>query len=217
MANPDDVYDYLVSRGASPAGAAGVVGNLQGESGQNLDPGIVGDGGTSGGIAQWHNSRWSALKAFAAGQGRSWSDLGVQEQYLVKDLQSYGLWQQITSATNPDDVVSSLVRRYEMPADPSGAIARRTPLARAVLQKDAPGVFDRIKGVLGDPVGAVEGAAGGAASAAGDAISSAGSAVAGTLLKGAQPLLWKGLFVALGVGLLGFGVVKALDVKGAPA
>lgn len=206
MGNPDSVYDYLVARGASPAGAAGVVGNLEGESGVGLDPSIVGDGGTSGGIAQWHSSRWAALKAYANGVGKPWTDLGVQEQYLVQDLQDYGLWDQVKSATNPDDVVSTLVRRYEMPADTAGAISRRTPLARAVLQKDAPGVFDRIKGVLSNPIGSAEGAASSAAA-------SAGQAVAGTVLQGVTPILWKGLFVALGVGLLGFGTVKAFDLK----
>ena len=33
--NADKLFDYLVSQGATPAGAAGVVGNLQGESGIN--------------------------------------------------------------------------------------------------------------------------------------------------------------------------------------
>ena len=95
-------------------------------------------------------------------------------------------------------MVSSLVTKYEMPADTSGAISRRQPLARAVLARDAPGVVDRIKAIASDPLGS-----------ASSAISSGASAVADKVLASVQPIIIKGLFVGLGVALLGVGAWRA--------
>ena len=52
--NADAAYRYFLSRGWTPAQAAGIVGNLQQESGPGLDPTIAGDGGNAFGIAQWN-------------------------------------------------------------------------------------------------------------------------------------------------------------------
>jgi hypothetical protein len=209
VGNPDDVFDYLISQGASPAGAAGVVGDLQGESSANVDPAIIGDYGTSGGIAQWHNDRWQKLKAFAASLGKPWTDLGVQEQYLVKDLKAYGLWDMVKSANDPAPVVDALVRRYELPAKPDQAVATRTPFAQAMLKKDEPGVWDRVK----NPLGTAQDAAGAAGDAASSAIGEAFGAATDKAIGAASPILWKGLFVGLGVALLGAGIVKSFNVK----
>jgi hypothetical protein len=48
---------YFRSKGWTYAQAAGIVGNLQQESGQNLQTNAVGDGGKAYGIAQWHPDR----------------------------------------------------------------------------------------------------------------------------------------------------------------
>jgi len=48
---------YFRSQGWTYAQAAGIVGNLQQESGQNLQTNAVGDGGKAYGIAQWHPDR----------------------------------------------------------------------------------------------------------------------------------------------------------------
>jgi hypothetical protein len=55
--NAKTALDFFVSQGWSPEQAAGLVANLQAESGQKLDPNIFGDGGAGYGIAQWHGSR----------------------------------------------------------------------------------------------------------------------------------------------------------------
>ena len=74
----------LMSLGWSKEQAAGIVGNLIQESG--LNPESIGDGGTSGGIAQWHNERWEALKDFAAARGTDWTDYDTQLEYLDYEL-----------------------------------------------------------------------------------------------------------------------------------
>ena len=55
--NARTAYNYFVGKGIKPIHAAGIVGNLQAESGANLDPSAVGDGGKAWGIAQWHPAR----------------------------------------------------------------------------------------------------------------------------------------------------------------
>jgi hypothetical protein len=49
--------DYFIAQGWTPQQAAGIVGNLQAESGPNLSTNAVGDGGKAYGIAQWHPDR----------------------------------------------------------------------------------------------------------------------------------------------------------------
>jgi hypothetical protein len=68
--NSQQVYSYLLQRGVSPASAAGILSNIQHESGFNSA--AIGDGGTSGGLFQHHAGRWNNLKGYAASTGRSW-------------------------------------------------------------------------------------------------------------------------------------------------
>lgn len=49
------INDYFISQGWSVEQAAGITGNLIGES--NLNPAAIGDGGNAYGIAQWHPDR----------------------------------------------------------------------------------------------------------------------------------------------------------------
>lgn len=55
--NAKTAFDFFIGQGWTPEQAAGLVANLQAESGQKLDPNIFGDGGAGYGIAQWHGSR----------------------------------------------------------------------------------------------------------------------------------------------------------------
>jgi hypothetical protein len=83
--------NYLVAQGLSPVQAAGIVGNLQGESGQGLDPRAISrgdgrDGSNSIGVAQWNGARAEALKDYAASKGVPWSDLNTQLEFLHAEL-----------------------------------------------------------------------------------------------------------------------------------
>lgn len=80
------IREKLESKGWSAAAAAGIVGNLVQESGLRTD--AIGDGGTSGGLAQWHNERLEALKRFAAARGKEWTDLDTQIDYLDHELRT---------------------------------------------------------------------------------------------------------------------------------
>ena len=60
--NQDQIYNYLASKGLNSAAICGILANIKRESGYRTD--ALGDGGTSYGLCQWHNSRWEDLKNY---------------------------------------------------------------------------------------------------------------------------------------------------------
>lgn len=87
--NAARAYDFFVSRGLKDFQAAAIVGNLQQESGPDLDPTASGlPREASYGIAQWHDPRWSNLLAFAARTGRDPLTLDVQIEFLWRELET---------------------------------------------------------------------------------------------------------------------------------
>ena len=75
--NANYAMTYFVSRGWTPAQAAGIVGNLQAESGKNLSLTAVGDGGKALGIAQWHPNRRTVYERTF---GKPWSETSFNDQ-----------------------------------------------------------------------------------------------------------------------------------------
>lgn len=120
--NASQVYTDLQNLGLPAGAAAGIVGNLVVES--NVNPGAVGDNGTSYGIAQWHNERWTRLKAFAAKLGKPASDLRTQEAYLVAEMKSSGLWSKLQNTPDAATAATLVMTDYERPAskDPTARI-----------------------------------------------------------------------------------------------
>lgn len=75
--NAKEAVEYFISKGWTPAQAAGIVGNLQAESGANLRTNSVGDGGQAYGIAQWHPDRQAK---FAKAFGKNIRESSFKEQ-----------------------------------------------------------------------------------------------------------------------------------------
>jgi hypothetical protein len=61
-ANAKSAIDFFISKGWTPEQAAGIVGNLQAESGANLKINALGDKDKAYGIAQWHPKRQNDFK-----------------------------------------------------------------------------------------------------------------------------------------------------------
>ncbi|MDX0180843.1 hypothetical protein GOC16_08255 [Sinorhizobium meliloti] len=81
----------LQSKGWTKEQAAGIVGNLLGESTLNthaVNPGDGADGSDSIGLAQWNGPRARALKQFAADQGKDWRDLELQLDFIDHEIRS---------------------------------------------------------------------------------------------------------------------------------
>lgn len=91
MPTEDDIYYGLLARGLPDYAAQGILMNLRDESG--LNPGIneiapIVPGSRGGyGLAQWTGPRRVALEDFAAQSGRPVSDMDVQLDFLMQELQ----------------------------------------------------------------------------------------------------------------------------------
>jgi hypothetical protein len=116
-------FDYYVSQGLSPVQAAGIVGNLQGESGQGLNPNAVNrgdgrDGSDSVGIGQWNSTRAQALKDFAAAKGVPWNDLNTQLEFLHQELKGpeRGAYDRLMAAKTPEEAGQAMLA-FERPKD----------------------------------------------------------------------------------------------------
>jgi len=93
--------DFLIKNGGyTLAQAAGIVGNLQVESGLNTS--IEGDKNletSSFGIAQWRESRLDNLKIFAEKNNKSITDLDIQLWFIIHELK--------TNYRNVDNLIRS--------------------------------------------------------------------------------------------------------------
>ncbi len=168
MSNARLIWDRLTAAGLTPAGAAGLMGNLQAESGLNprnlqnsyekklgmsdddytaaVDSGAY-DGfvtdGAGYGLAQWtHPSRKAALLAYAKARGRSIGDLDTQAGYLLQELQALfkGLWDKLRTTASVREASDCVLLQFERPANQSAEnCARRAQLGQEFYDKFAGG------------------------------------------------------------------------------
>jgi hypothetical protein len=75
--NAKIALDFFTQQGWSPEQAAGLVANLQAESGQNLNPGAANPSEQAYGIAQWRGSR---QRDFAKEMGKPLQGSSLQDQ-----------------------------------------------------------------------------------------------------------------------------------------
>ena len=80
-----EVYAFLTEElKLTTAAACGVLANIEHES--SFQPTIYGDQGTSYGLCQWHNERFSALRGYCAALGLSYQTVEGQMAYLKYEL-----------------------------------------------------------------------------------------------------------------------------------
>lgn len=111
--SPQEAYQYYVTQHGLPSHvAAGIVGNLQQESG--LRTGAVGDHGTSKGLAQWHNDRWTGLQNTARRLGKDPHDPYFQLDYVVSEPgESSRMLQRAHQTRTPEEAALAVGRTYE--------------------------------------------------------------------------------------------------------
>ena len=86
-ANAQKAMAYFIAQGYTPEQAAGLVGNLQAESGANLNTAAVGDSGRAKGIAQFHPDRQANFARFA-GKSIEKSTLEEQLAFIAHELKT---------------------------------------------------------------------------------------------------------------------------------
>jgi len=145
--NARAAFDYYVSQGLPPHQAAGIVGALQGESGQGLNPNAVNrgdgrDGSDSIGVGQWNSTRAQALKEFAASKGVPWNDLNTQLEFLHQELKGpeRGAYDRLIAAKTPEEAGQAMLA-FERPKDwnKPGAHPERAQYAARVYSTYAGG------------------------------------------------------------------------------
>ena len=86
------VWKFFTGKGYTPAATAGIMGNMEQESGMKPDI-IQGNGkGPAAGICQWENyntksARWKDMNAHAQSKGKDWTDLQSQLEFIDIELQ----------------------------------------------------------------------------------------------------------------------------------
>lgn len=135
-----DAIAYFMRQGWTREQAAGIVANLNAESGLNPH-GPPGDGGQARGIGQWHEDRQRDFARWA-GHTLDQSTLAEQLAFVNYELTrgryagAGAALRKTRSARDAGAVVSS---RYERPADVRGEMARRGAAATALLSSSALG------------------------------------------------------------------------------
>lgn len=123
---------YFQSHGWTKNQAAGIVANLQAESG--LRPNLPGDGGAAYGAAQWHKDRQDNFKKWAGHDIRG-SSLAEQYGFVNYELTKgteQGAGRRLRGATNADDAGAIVSRYYERPAAKDEAAAHRGAAAAQI-------------------------------------------------------------------------------------
>lgn len=104
--------------GLAPHQAAGLVGNLVHESGQDLNPwGPSGDNGTAWGTAQWRLDRLDRLKKRPDYQTVEGQQAFMREEFDTTERKA---WQALQAATTPEEAATAVNRFYERSADNTG-------------------------------------------------------------------------------------------------
>ena len=161
------IWNFLYGKLGNPYGVAGLMGNLYAESGlkptnlQNTYEKSLGYTDTAYttavddstydnfvkdsagyGLAQWtYWSRKQALLEFAQSQGKSIGDLGIQLDFIWKELSDgYSkLLKTLQTATSVETASTAVLTQYERPADQGEAVqAERASYGQTYFDKYAP-------------------------------------------------------------------------------
>lgn len=146
--NPETALGYLMSAGNGTkltlAQAAGIVGNLQQESGPSLDPRA--SNGTHNGIAQWDEAnRWgNGVVKFAADMNGDPYDLAIQLRFLAWEMGLTDEWKDhpstnggVADAVRATSTPEEAAEVFEATFERSGgsALSQRQANARALYDK----------------------------------------------------------------------------------
>lgn len=149
--NAEKIWNFLISKGLSPAHAAGIMGNLQAESGfnprrvqgtrtpQGDSDTIKIDGVTGYGLAQWTSiGRQRNLDKFAGDRGVSVGDLALQLSFLYYESNEgtlRGAWDQLKQQTTLRTAVLSWHATYEKSGDNAARLERRVKFGIDILAR----------------------------------------------------------------------------------
>lgn len=149
--NGSIIWEALTKNGFTEVATAGIMGNLKAES--NLDPtilqggghsdNVVQDGVTGYGLAQWtFYTRQDNLAAFAKSKGKNSGDLMVQIDFLIQEINLYGLKEKLNQFETPYEAAISFHRDFENSADTAEQEARRGVYAEEIYKTKGVGAAE---------------------------------------------------------------------------
>lgn len=132
-------YNFYLQRGYTPAGAAGIVGNIHAESGFSTK--ASGDTGTAAGLFQWRGERQAGLMKYAANNGLDPQSMDAQLGYADYEMRTGSdagagkAYSALQNASDPSAAAAAFMHNYERPnADPSiNNIAGRQNFANSIF------------------------------------------------------------------------------------
>ena len=164
MTNKETIWQFFKSAGLSNAGAAGLMGNLEAESGfnpKNLEDSFeeklgftdetyttaVDEGeydhfsndGAGYGLAQWsYYSKKLALLSYSKIKDESIGNLNLQLGFLKKDMEKYfsKLWNFLKTTDSIYEATVEVLTKYEVPVDQSDSVKdKRYEFAKAIYNE----------------------------------------------------------------------------------
>lgn len=118
MSNLSTIVSFLESKGLSKNAIAGVLGNLNVESGLNPSASNPNEGAI--GIAQWEDGksgsagRRSALRRYAAAHGTTETDLNAQLGFLWQEMEQRGTVAELQRASSPGEAAALFDQHFEV-------------------------------------------------------------------------------------------------------
>ena len=135
LGSASTVVSFLVNKGLTKEQAIGVAANLQAESGFSTS--IKGDGGTSIGIAQWHDNRMTNLKTWTADNDFDYMSVNGQLEFLWHELNTSEIsaLNAIKSTDNPEDAAYAFTVKFERPKNMEAKAKERSAIATSLADK----------------------------------------------------------------------------------
>ena len=132
IAVPKYIFNFLVKKGLTDAGACGILGNMHVESSFNTS--ALGDNKTSIGLIQWHNDRMTRLFSWCKENNLDAMSVDGQLEYLWWELNDKytNLTKLLQSIQDPEEAAAVFAKDYERPAVIS---TKRLSYARAYYNK----------------------------------------------------------------------------------
>lgn len=105
------IWDFLKGKGYTDIQTAAIIGNLYQESGLNSSKVEYGSGEGIG-IVQWSFGRKQQLKDYCKSQGKDWTDLQCQLEFLAKELKSNQFYEPYRSKFNNPYSIDEATEAY---------------------------------------------------------------------------------------------------------
>ncbi len=135
------IVDFFKKKGLTMSQSAGIAGNLKLESGFRLT--VLGDNGTSFGLAQWHKNRWENLKGWCQKKGLDYRSADGQLEFLWHELNTteQNALNQLKKQKSPADAAYAFAKYFERPSEISN---KRMKFAEDIYDDATESALNRI-------------------------------------------------------------------------